>query len=486
MGFQNSYPFLTVLNIAVDAVGPRSDGPRVLLSLFVLDTLSWVCYKAIQWEAVKQAKLAYASGTSVISPMIFALLIVVVETTFKFIMSAIAPILYRWIEGADHFATGPLAVFTTRAYTISLGAAGLIAFVATPCMWATPPSGDQCDCTINATAAEIAEEAGICASIGEPAGSCPLPASALAWVYAAAYTLFYAGFNQLGDSCREMGRTLWLDAFQDVTLRFPGIGCWAVHRPATSARSISTYVSFVRMFYPAVGALLIFLAANDGMILWAFVVLCSLLGASHGLTVAPPGRCGANKCNALINTLTEHVKSREHAVETEPARAELILPEGQHSSEHIAAVHTTLQSTHEQPGEHSVLLRCYELYQRELGLVLFLVIARIPNLVAANITAYLTGDALILDTTAAVPDLKGGRARLGYAAIGAAITITALGYVVSLMIGLPAGASEDGERKNDNSPSRESAKRSPTLSTLGKAHRDAAIDSVRHKRLKSP
>ena len=51
----------------------------------------------------------------------------------------------------------------------------------------------------------------------------------------------------------------------------------------------------------------------------------------------------------------------------------------------------------------------------ELGLICFFVCARIPNLIATNITAYLTGNALMLDTTAALPLVRGNSARLFYA-----------------------------------------------------------------------
>lgn len=432
-----AYPLIRVLNWAVDAHGLKSEGPRVLLSLFVMDTLSWVCYKAIQWEAVKSAKLAHASGTSSLSPMIFALIMATLETSVKFVVSAIAPAVYKWMEGVDGFAIGPLAVCTTRAYTISLIAAFVIALLATPCMWAGTVDGSICDCTINATAAALAEEAGICAAIGQPAGSCPLSPAALSWLYAAAYTIFYSGCNQLGDSSREMGRTLWLDAFQDMTLRFPGVGCAVITRPATSARSISTFLAFLRMLYPATGALLIFLAANEGMMLWVLVLLCAALGVCHGLSVAPPGRYGEPRRAALIKSLTEHDKASDHADDTAPARAEFALPDGP-SDDNVLAVAAALAAVPTGvPSGQAILLGVTKLYQREVGLILFLVVARIPNLVATNITAYLTGNSLILDTIAAVPQLSGMRARLGYAAIGAAITITALSYVVSLMANLP-------------------------------------------------
>jgi hypothetical protein len=406
----------------------------VLLSLFVMDTLSWVCYKAIQWEALKQAKLAHVSGTSSISPMIFALILATVETSIKFVMSALTPGIYKWVQGVDGFAIGHLAVFTTRAYTVSLVAAGIIALMATPCMWAQVVDGSECDCTINATAAAIAEEAGICAAIGKPAGSCPLTPAELSWVYMLAYTIFYSGCNQLGDSSREMGRTLWLDAFQDMTLSFPGIGCAVIRRKASSARSISTFLAFLRMFYPATGALIIFLAANEGVMLWSFVLFSATLGAGHGLSVAPPGPCGEPRRAYLINSLSDHDHSSDHAEETAPARAEFALPDGTSGASLGAAPAAgALGPT----VDRAVVLKVFQLYQREVGLVLFLVIARIPNLVSTNITAYLTGQALILDTVAAVPQLSAVRARLGYAAIGAAITITALGYVVSLMANLP-------------------------------------------------
>jgi hypothetical protein len=490
------YPLLRVLNWAVDARGPKSDGPRVLLSLFVMDTLSWVCYKAIQWEAVKQARLAHVSGTSSISPMIFALILATVETSMKFVMSAMTPHVYRWVEGAEGFATGPLAVFTTRAYTISLLAAGVIALLATPCMWAESVDGSECDCTVNATAAAIAEEAGICAAIGKPIGNCPLAPAALSWLYAFAYTIFYSGCNQLGDSSREMGRTLWLDAFQDMTLSFPGVGCAAIRRKASSARSISTFLAFLRMFYPATGALIIFLAANEGVMLWSFVLFSATLGAGHGLSVAPPGKCGEHRCAYLVKTLTDHDKAADHADDTAPARAEFALPDGASAASLGAAAAPAHLPSGEPSADRAVLLRVCQLYQREVGLVLFLVIARIPNLVATNITAYLTGDALILDTIAAVPQLSGMRARLGYAAIGAAITITALGYVVSLMANLPkdpdpqaaadspAREGKQDAAKPDPAVKKGKAKHCP-LDKLSKATH-CPLEMLSHKLGKSP
>jgi len=195
-----NYPLLRVLNIAVDAHGPDSTGPRILLSLFVMDTLSWLCYKALQWEAVKQAGLAHSAGTSNLSPMLFALLLSTLETSVRFCSSALAPAAYRWITGADRCQTGPLAVCSTRLYTLCLVAGCAAAFLATPCMWAKTTDAAACDCTVNATAAALAVEDGTCEAAGKPAGDCPLGPAALAWVYAAVYTIFYSGFNQMGIS----------------------------------------------------------------------------------------------------------------------------------------------------------------------------------------------------------------------------------------------------------------------------------------------
>jgi len=99
-----------------------------------------------------------------------------------------------------------------------------------------------------------------------------------------------------------MGRTLWLGAFRGVTLRAPGVGCGGINRPA-SAKALSTYLAFLRMLYPSTGALLIFLAANNGVMLWTLTLLSSSLGAMHGLTVAPPGRFGSARRQALIRLL---------------------------------------------------------------------------------------------------------------------------------------------------------------------------------------
>jgi len=308
----------------VDVVPTRADedgaraqqlGCRFLLSLFVMDALSWGAFRVIQFEAIRNADYADSFDTFGLSPVIFITIMVTLEQTIEFLASAVVPFIFRLFSGSTRFEIHTLGAFCMRLYTLSHFAALCVALVFSPCILggANGPNDaevDKCDATscacVNANQScplvwlsgsnytrECCVNSGTaqeyCELLNGDSSSCPLSQTSMAWVFACVYWMCYCFVNQLGDASLEMSKTQWLDAFTGTDLVLPGClasmcPC-AVRRPA-SAKALSTYLTILRTVVQSFAGLSYFLVRSRARFRLSLILLLASVGFIGGLSLA--------------------------------------------------------------------------------------------------------------------------------------------------------------------------------------------------------
>ena len=216
---------------------------RFLLSLFVIDSLSWAAFRIVQFEAIRNATMAdsFSDDGFGMSPMVFVSLIVTVESTVEFVASAVTPALYKFATGSRRFEVASLGIFCARAYTLSQACALAVALCFSSCVLdgANSPAGvsvQKCDaagcschqhmqtlsltpvdcglswlngsdggraCCIHSVSGGNSEQK-YCEVPSGDASSCPLSQTSAAWFFAVCYFVLNCFLNQaevVGRSC---------------------------------------------------------------------------------------------------------------------------------------------------------------------------------------------------------------------------------------------------------------------------------------------
>ena len=208
---------------------------RFLLALYMIDVLSWVVFKVIQFEAIATAAGAYDSDSFPLSPVIFVTILHTLETTIEIGASAAVPLVFRFVEGGAELHPGRLAAFCMKVYAASTLCALAMSLALSPCILggAVDAAGQQmteceeaiCVCPAvaaspGAAAAAAAAAAVACDLLWMPtngtsgacclrrgvavewcaaaaSSSCPLGPSALVAVLSSIYCVFYCFMNQV-------------------------------------------------------------------------------------------------------------------------------------------------------------------------------------------------------------------------------------------------------------------------------------------------
>ena len=149
---------------------------RFLLALYIVDVLSWVVFKVIQFEAIATAAGAYESDSESfpLSPVIFVTILHTLETTIEIGASAAVPLVFRLVEGGAELHPGRLAAFCMKVYSASALCALAISVALSPCILggAVDAAGQQM--------AECEEATCVCPAVTASQGSAPAAAAAAA------------------------------------------------------------------------------------------------------------------------------------------------------------------------------------------------------------------------------------------------------------------------------------------------------------------
>ena len=480
---------------------------RFLLSLYIMDSLGWICYKIVQFEAVRQA---HAAG--LLSPVLFVTLLTTLETTIEIFTSLLVPRVYALVEGRRSMHPGALAVFVMKTYTVSISGALVLVALLSPCLLggAVDASGSafdsceasSCSCRVGGSIDECSQWVWVAENGSQPAcclhagaevdlcavagGStvCPLTPTALSILLVSAYCVLYCFLNQLGDAGREMAVTTWLSVFERTHLVFPACvpSRFALRRPA-SARACSTFLQILRYFVQGVAGVLYVSVRSRASMRVGMPMLFAAFGSLMGVCVL----CGGGALRTPPHAPAGHGKSvvasmptivRRHWPKTTDAGgatsgdkagaacAACAAGGGHHGGDHSPSGGKIVPRTDDwartaaglAEEADQLVLWPWQLARWEVSLTCFLVCARgLPQQAGDTVLAYISSSSTVAITIAqAIDGGTAGAFALAeslFAAVGGAVWLLTLAVLVRKAASLPTASGASSKHSPSSAPS---------------------------------
>ena len=314
---------------------------RFLLSLYVMDSIGWVCFKIVQFESI-----IVVSAADLMSTVLFVTLLTTLETTIEIVASSLVPRCFALVEHRSDNHPGALAVFTMKAYTASTFGALLLAAALSPCLigGAVDEQGRlQAECDVESCSCGASDEVcgrqgttharvrpdspitpqacglewiesnttdSCCRHGGEEKLFCPISGSstcllkpaALSIVLVVSYCFLYCIMNQLGDASRQIGQANWLAAFEGTRLVVPGFasgarGGWrraiSMRRPA-SEDACSLHFQLLKLTWEGIAALVYIGVRESPILRFGLLVFFAAIGVASGGAMLCNGRDSAS------------------------------------------------------------------------------------------------------------------------------------------------------------------------------------------------
>ena len=239
------------IGVVSEPSGDRTDREvscRLLLSLYVLDLISWGAGRTMVYEILW---FGDASGVSVVR---LSLILTTVEVAVEFLGSYCAPRFYQRFgersrqEKVHQFTTRGLASFALFVYTVS-----------------------------NAVGAIVYPAVGAAVHLGGHKSRTWLVILICVWAFQ------YPFLNQVADQAVEMALPHWLPTFRGVTIRLPGprLCCGNLTTRVTSD-SLALALNFMKFMLAVVLALAYVAARGQTSLRWAMVLSLCVFNAVCG------------------------------------------------------------------------------------------------------------------------------------------------------------------------------------------------------------